>query len=136
MERPGIRQFTMSQLPGRLAVVQLAPGSTIPAWAAQGSLSAIVRTTVELTVVCDETVVPDDAQAEKGWAALMLDGPLPFSMTGVLSSILEPLAAGQIPVYVLSTFDTDCVLIKADQVEQAVLVLERGGHTVRRSKQT
>ena len=118
-------------LDGRLAVVRLGPDAAVPTWAWRGSLAAVVRTPDELSIVCDEAAVPQEAQAERGWAVLVLRGPLPFSMTGVLSSVLEPLAAAQVPVFVLSTFDTDCVLVQADQLGQALQALARAGHTCR-----
>jgi len=79
-------------------------------------------------VVCDEGVVPDDCRAERGWIALQLEGPFPFTMTGVLASFLGPLGAAGVSVFVLSTFDTDVVLVKGEQAERAIEVLEHEGH--------
>jgi uncharacterized protein len=72
--------------------------------------------------------MPDGAAIEPGWIALQLEGPFPFSMTGVLASFLHPLAEAQIPIFAISTFDTDYVLIKQDDVERAVMALEKAGH--------
>jgi len=130
MEQSDERRLVFHQLPGPLAIVRLDPGSEIPGWAWAGSLSAVVRTSRELSIVCDETVVPNDVRAEKGWVALMLEGQFPLSMVGVLSSILEPLAKTRISVFVLSTFETDCVLVKAEQIERAMQVLGSEGHRV------
>jgi hypothetical protein len=117
-------------MPGRLAVVRLDPGSDVPSWSSTGSLSAVVRTSRELTVVCDQVVVPEHLRAERDWVALTVEGPLPFSMTGVLSTLLAPLAAERISVFVLSTFDTDYILVKADQAERALEVLRHDGHRI------
>ena len=59
---------------------------------------------------------------------LKLEGPFPFSMTGVLASFVQPLAQAQIPIFAISTFDTDYVLIKRENLEQAVLALAAAGH--------
>ena len=72
--------------------------------------------------------MPDGALAERGWVALKLEGPFPFTMTGVLASFLQPLAEAQIPIFAISTFDTDYVLIKRENLEQAVVVLGAAGH--------
>jgi uncharacterized protein len=124
------RKFVIHHIPGRLAVVRLNPGTAVPSWAWTSPLSAVVCTPDELSVVCDERVVPGNLKAERDWVALMLEGPFPFSMTGVLSSLLGPLAASQVSVFVLSTFDTDCILVKADQVEQAKQVLRGEGYNI------
>ena len=65
---------------------------------------------------------------ERGWVALKLEGPFPLSMTGVLASFVQPLALAQIPVFAISTFDTDYVLIKRERLEQAVGALAAAGH--------
>ena len=49
-------------------------------------------------------------------------------MTGVLASFLEPLAAAQVPIFAISTFDTDYVLIKREDLERALKALEVAGH--------
>jgi len=72
--------------------------------------------------------MPDVASVERGWVGLKLEGPFPFSMTGVLASFLQPLADAQIPIFAISTFDTDYVLIKRENLEQAVAALGAAGH--------
>lgn len=49
-------------------------------------------------------------------------------MTGVLASFLQPLAEAEIPIFAISTFDTDYVLIKRQNLEQAVLALAAAKH--------
>jgi hypothetical protein len=117
----------------RLAVCRLASDIPIPAWATEGGFFCVVRTRDELSIVCTEDVctedrLPDGAPAERGWVALRLEGPFPFSMTGVLASFVQPLAEAQIPVFAISTFDTDYVLIKREHLEQAMVALGAAGH--------
>jgi hypothetical protein len=122
----------------RLAVCRFASDARVPAWALEGGFFCVVRTRDELSVVCSEEVctedacaedrIPDGALAERGWMALKLEGPFPFSMTGVLASFLQPLAEARIPIFAISTFDTDYVLIKPENLEQAVVVLGAAGH--------
>ena len=93
----------------------------------------MVRTRDELSIVCREDVctadrIPDGAPVERGWVALKLEGPFPFSMTGVLASFVQPLAEAGIPIFAISTFDTDYVLIKRQNLEQAVLALAAARH--------
>jgi len=122
----------------RLAVCRFASDARVPAGALEGGFFCVVRTRDELSIVCDEDActedicredrMPDAALAERGWLALKLEGPFPFSMTGVLASFLQPLAEAQIPIFAISTFDTDYVLIKRENLEQAVAALGAAGH--------
>jgi hypothetical protein len=105
-----------------------------------GEFFCVVRTRDELSVVCTEDVcieaaLPDGTVVERGWAALKLEGPFPFSMTGVLASFLQPLAEAKIPIFAISTFDTDYVLIKSENLPQAVMTLNAAGH-VRTGEET
>ena len=128
-----MHQLVIHQLSHELAVVRLPPEVDVPAWAWKGRIAAVVRTPMELSIVCDESVVPKGVQAESGWTPLMLEGPFPFSMTGVLASVLTPLATAEVSVFALSTFDTDYVLIKTPQIQQALDALTTAGHIVKRS---
>jgi hypothetical protein len=57
-------------------------------------------------------------------------GPLDFSLTGILSAIAEPLAAAGIPIFAVSTYDTDYVFVKTDRSTDAAAALTSAGHTV------
>jgi len=117
----------------RLAVCRFASDARIPAWALEGGFFSVVRTRDELSLVCLEDVcaadrMPDGVRVERGWLALKLEGPFPFSMTGVLASFLQPLAEARISIFAISTFDTDYVLIKRENLEQAVVALGAARH--------
>lgn len=60
--------------------------------------------------------------------ALKLEGPFPFSMTGVLASFIQPLSEKRVPIFAISTFDTDYVLIKRENLGQATRALATAGH--------
>ena len=113
-----------------LAVCQLPENAPIPEWASRATFQAFLRTPGELTVVCDASVVPDDVRSQKGWRCFRLKGPIPFTETGVLSSIAVPLAAANIGIFVLSTFDTDYVLVAGRQLDNASRALVAAGHRV------
>jgi hypothetical protein len=113
-----------------LAVSKLASDSPLPGWALAGGFSSVTRTPAELSIVCAEDRVPAEVQAERGWACLELQGPIPFSMTGVLQAFLTPLAAAGISIFALSTYDTDWVLVPSAQLGQAIDALTAAGHEV------
>ena len=120
---------SFSRLPGRYAVVRLGPGAPVPAsvLGAAGFVS-ITRTSDELSIVCDENLAPPDARTERGWVAIALQGPFAFDEVGILASCLTPLAGHRVSVFTISTFDTDYILVKAEQAEAAVAALEGAGH--------
>jgi uncharacterized protein len=112
-------------------VCRVAPGALVPAWAHSGGFSCVVRTPGETSIVCAEAVIPLDQEGiavESGWVAFELEGPFPFAMTGVLAAFIQPLAVASIPVFAISTFDTDFVLIKRENRKQALTALGEAGH--------
>lgn len=117
-------------LPDRLAVCRLPADAPFPDWARPGDILALVRTGDELSVVCTERFVPPDVRAERGWRALQVQGPLEFAMVGVLASIANPLARAGVSIFVLSTFDTDYILVKEAALERAVEALSQEGFLV------
>lgn len=79
-------------------------------------------------MVCPQAQVPPEITHEGDWACLKLQGPFPFSETGILTSFVQPLSERAIPVFAISTFDTDYVLVKQGWVDQAVAALRDAGH--------
>jgi len=114
-------------LPEPLAVCRLAPDAALPSWI-RGSFTSITRTADELSIVCDDAAVPADVKAERNWRALKLEGPIPFEMTGVAAALLAPLAEARISVFLISTYDTDYLLVRAENFGRAIEVLRSAGY--------
>lgn len=92
----------------------------------------IARTQEELSIVCETARAPANAtDREDGWRAMMVEGPLVFEMVGVLAGISSALAEGGVSLFAVSTYDTDYILVKAEDLERAVGLLEVAGYTVR-----
>lgn len=124
------RSFKLHVLDGRLSVCRLDPGSEVPEWAMVGGFFSVTRTGDGLSVVCSEGVVPKSVRSEGGWRALILEGPFEFSEVGVLASVTVPLAEAGVGIFAGSTFDTDYVLVKEEQLQSAVAALRERGHEV------
>ena len=122
--------LTLDLLPGSYAICRWAPGEPLPAWVTQGTFCSVTRTPTELSAVCDADAVPPDVTAERPWSLLAVRGPLDFSLTGVLAGLAAPLAAAGISIFALSTYDTDYLLVRNDDVERAIRSLRDAGHTV------
>ena len=88
-------------------------------------------TDVERSLVCPTTAVPDNTVSrEDGWRAFRIVGQLDFSLVGVLSSVTSALAAEGIPVFAVSTFDTDYVLVRSRDLSDAADALRGSGFEV------
>lgn len=120
----------LSVLGETLAVCRLDAGAEAPAWATASGFCSVTRANDELSVVCPAEYVPEDVKCERGWRAIGLEGPLDFSLVGVLAGMLAPLAGAGVPVFALSTFDTDYVLVEEGRLDLAVAALRGRGYEV------
>jgi hypothetical protein len=124
--------LALEKLSIELAVVRLPAGSGLPWWAARdGGFLCLTRTLEETSIVCEERLVPSEVEAERGFRALRVAGPLPFHLTGVLASLAAPLADAGVPIFVVSTYDTDYILVRQGDLEGAVGALRGAGHSVK-----
>jgi hypothetical protein len=124
-------ELTLVVLEPELAVCKIGPDQSIPPWSTKGQFFSLTKTADELSIVCEQSQVPQGVESEAGWRALKVLGPLDFGLTGILASIANPLAAASISIFALSTFDTDYVLVKASQLELAQTVLSKAGYEIR-----
>lgn len=114
-------------LHGHYAIVRLAADAAIPEWATRGEFTSITRTADELSIVCPTANLPPGAHSAHRWIVLKLEGPFPFSQTGVLLSFIEPLSTKDVPIFAISTYDTDYVLIQ-EEFSGAIDILREAGH--------
>ena len=122
--------LTLKILPVKMAICRLQPGEPVPACALLGEFFSVTRTAEELSIVCPEALVPANFQAERGWRAFMVAGPLDFALTGILAGLSGALAEAGISLFAISTYDTDYVLVKEYQFEKACKSLEQAGYAI------
>ncbi len=129
--RPPAVGTRVSLIAGALAICRLDPRAALPAWlsAADGFVS-VTRTADELSIICSEEHVPSDVRTERGFRLLKVEGPLPFDAIGIIARLAGVLAAAQISLIPIGTFDTDYVLIKDDISALAIATLQREGYEV------
>ena len=120
-----------TQLRETFAIVRLPPSEEMPRWAS-GEIVSITRTADELSIVCKESAVPAGSDADRGWQCLKVEGKMPLTMVGVAAEFTALLAKAGVSVFLISTFDTDYILVKGDAFERAADALRGGGHSVRR----
>lgn len=110
------------------AIVKFPPDAPIPDWATQGEFTSTTRTADELSIVCPADNLPPDVHSPHRWICLKLEGPFPFSLTGILLSFIEPLSGSGVPIFAISTYDTDYVLIHEEFAGMASNALQQAGH--------
>ena len=121
----------LNLLPNALAVVRMDSTNSIPEWANKGTFCSITITPSELSIFCDNDTIPDGIKKVDGWRAIQVDGQLDFELSGVIAQLAVPLSAKQIPIFSISTHDTDYILVADQQLEDALCVLRRAGHKIR-----
>jgi hypothetical protein len=117
-------------LEGTLSVCRLGPGEAVPEWAGEGELSVTARTGDELSVVCEAAVVPEEVESSGPWGALRVAGTLDHALIGIIAALAAPLAEAEVPIFAISTFDTDYVLVPVERLDDAVAALAAAGHRV------
>lgn len=129
----------LTWLDGHYAVCRFDAHEPMPAWVtnaiarrscdgtAAARLFSITRTDRELSIVIDESILPEDIQCkiERGFAAMRIIGTLDFAMVGVLAKLTSALAVANVPVFVISTFDTDYLLVRETDRALATNALEQ-----------
>jgi hypothetical protein len=121
-------------LPEEYAVCRLPAGSALPAPLSSGpadkSVISVTWAPDELSIICPSDRVPDDAVAETPWRCFRVVGPLDLALTGVLASLIGPLAEARVNIVTFSTYDTDYLLVPTVRLTEAVDTLTRAGHRV------
>lgn len=121
-------------LPDTLAICRLEPGAPVPSWAAGPSpFLTLSRTAEELSITTLQSAVPTGVPCERDYRAVRVRGPLPLNLVGIVAAIADPLAAAGMSIFVISTYDTDYVLVKARELDAALQVLRQAGHRITRT---
>ena len=126
-----MKALRLEVLPETYAICRLGPEEAAPAWATGGAFLSLTRTPAELSIVCIQGSVPEGVRCERGWRCLGVEGALDFSLTGILASLADPLAAAGVSIFAVSTFDTDYLLLREADLERGVDALRHAGHQVR-----
>ncbi len=126
-------RLSLSVVDGTFTICRLDRASEVPPWATQGGFFSVTRTHDELSIVCESRNAPLGARCEDGWRCLHLHGPFSFELIGILNSLTGPLADAGVGVFLISTFETDYVLVKDYNLSRAIDALTRAGHIVQGS---
>lgn len=118
----------IKQLPGNFTVCQVKDYSRVPGDAAY---CFIGKTDEENSLVCPSDAVPPNViRRDDGWRGFRILGTLDFSLVGILAGISSILTENGIPIFAVSTYNTDYVFIKKERFPKALDVLARSGYRI------
>jgi hypothetical protein len=121
-------------LDGEYAICRLPAGTPLPAslrdlaGAGGSQVVSVTWTPEEVSVLCPATYAPQDAAVETPWRCLRVAGPVNLALTGILASIVNPLAEARVNIFAFSTYDTDYLLVPAVRLTEATAALKAAGH--------
>ncbi len=117
-------------LSGNYAICQVKKEEPYSEWISKDAFSSVTETDQEKSIVCLDDSIPDHITKEQGWRLMRVMGVLDFSLIGILSSILEPLAEYKISVFAISTYNTDYIMVKEETLNKAAEALKKKGHHI------
>lgn len=128
-----MNSLKLTVLEGPFTIHRLKPGAPIPKGVTASPFYSISGSAEELSIVAPESIAIESEQSERGWSVLKVIGPLAFEQTGILAGLASTLAAAGIPLFAISTFDTDYLLVKRAQLKAARAALTAAGYRFARA---
>ncbi|MFC0117274.1 ACT domain-containing protein [Pseudoalteromonas xiamenensis] len=119
---------TLQLLTENFSIHSMDETADIPASVFRADVFFIAKTPDELSIVCPSTIHIDSFATESNWRALEVVGPLGFSLTGIMANISGVLAKANVSIFAISTYDTDYILVKQLQVDDAIKALKKDGY--------
>lgn len=91
---------------------------------------SLTKTPREISVLGQSALFREPVAEENGWRMCYINGTISFQSTGILVSVLVPLAARKISILAVSTFDTDYVFFKESHLNAVQMSLQEAGFSV------
>jgi len=124
--------LTLTLFNTTFTIFRLPADAKIPESALDSPFFSFTRTTDELSLLLPDMVEVQNAVREPGWSCFKVNGPLDFGLVGILAEISTTLAKANIPLFALSTFETDYILVKREQTQVASDALKAAGIIIER----
>ena len=120
----------LSVLSEAFTIHKLSPDASIPEEILKSNYYSVSKTENELSLVCSEVIEVQSLQSSKGWKCIKVAGPFDFNLTGILAGISDILAKGNISIFAISTFDTDYILVRTQDLSSARTTLRQAGYKI------
>ncbi len=104
----------------------------VPDWVYDSDFYSVTKTEDELSIVCETSQITLDqnVKVDSHWRILKINGPLDLSQVGIIADISNLLKDNDVPIFTLSTFDTDYILIKTQYLDKTISLLSQIGHKI------
>ena len=120
--------LVLSMLSETFTIHKLSPDVSIPEEILNSNYYSVSKTENELSLVCSEVIEVQSLQSSKGWKCIKVAGPLDFNLTGILAGISDILTKENISIFAISTFDTDYILVRTQDLSSATTKLRLAGY--------
>ena len=118
-------------LKGNFAIYRFENGSALPDWIYSSGFYSITKTKDEISVVAFQNdLISSDIVRNKDWRIIQIEGPLDFSLVGIIADISAIFKSRKISIFTLSTYDTDYFLIKQKDLDIGIQALIENDHIV------
>jgi hypothetical protein len=119
----------LSVFPGEYSILRFNSEDPLPGWILSAEFFSITRTPDELSIITDHVgPVPENTRISKNWRMIRINGQLDLGLVGIIAGITAILKVKNIPVFILSTFDTDYILVNKGHLSEATEALEQEGY--------
>ena len=122
------QNLVLSVLSETFTIHKFSPDESIPEEILNCNYYSVSKTENELSLVCSEVIEVQSLQSSKGWKCIKVAGPLDFNLTGILAGISDILAKENISIFAISTFDTDYILVRTQDLSSARTTLGQAGY--------
>jgi hypothetical protein len=121
----------LSVLKNIYSIYKFSVRTELPGWIYDSDLFSITGTPDELSVVAKQSDnIPGYIVCNRNWRILKIEGPLDLSVTGIIAELSSILNEKKIPIFVVSTYDTDYLMVKQDNLDKAIEALIEKNHNI------
>jgi uncharacterized protein len=114
------------------AICKLDKDSSIPDWVNKSDFYSLTSTMDELSIVCNQAGIKPDANflVDKDWRCLKIDSVLDLSLIGIIADISNIFKDNKIPIFTVSTYNTDYILVREQNLNTAIECLRVKGYKI------
>ena len=114
------------------AICRFDKEASVPQWIIKSDFYNITKTPDELSLVCNQDLIKtsETTLIDKNWRCIKIDNLLDLSLTGIIAEISKILKESKIPIFTISTYNTDYIFVKDQKLENAIECLKKNGHHI------
>jgi len=117
----------------KYSIYKFQKDSVLPDWIYSSEFCSVTKTDEELSVVTAQTdQISDWSASSNDWRLFKIEGPLDFSLIGVIADISAILKEVKISIFIISTYDTDYILVKENDLNISIASLKKCGYNIRK----